>query len=138
MVDLARTDLMRDASELDQQPNLINCQNGTVDIRTKENRAHRRADYLTRIAPCEYHPERREKRFRRFLLEIMKRRPNLVSHLQRALGYSATGDVSEHALFLMYGPLARNGKDTLQHAVVDALGNGYVHTAKTAIQHWPL
>ena len=43
--------------ELDRDPWLFNCLNGTLDLRTGALRAHAREDLLTKIAPVEYVPD---------------------------------------------------------------------------------
>src|SRR5215217_3304465 len=43
-------------SEFDANPWLLNCKNGTIDLRTGELRKHRRSDLITKLAPVEYDP----------------------------------------------------------------------------------
>src|SRR5437667_6274282 len=47
---------------------------------------------------------------------------DLIEFLQRAAGYSLTGDVSEQVLFLLHGPGA-NGKSTLLNLLLGLLGD---------------
>ena len=42
--------------ELDSHPHLLNCSNGTVDLRTGELRPHDPADLLAMICPTPYDP----------------------------------------------------------------------------------
>ena len=51
----------------------------------------------------------------------------LVGFLQRALGYSLTGDVSEKAVFVFYGHWGNNGKTTLLTLCRDLLGRDYAN-----------
>jgi putative DNA primase/helicase len=51
------------------------------------------------------------------LLERHERATQLVAFLQRAIGYSLTGDVSEQCFFLLYGTGA-NGKSTLINTIL--------------------
>ena len=44
--------LVVSASELDRRPWLLNVQNGTLDLRTGELRAHDPADLLTKLSPA--------------------------------------------------------------------------------------
>ena len=108
--------------ELDVDDWTMNVQNGTLDLRTGLLRPHRREDLLTKIAPVAYVPEAKCPIFERFLLESMGGDEELVAYLQRAAGYSLTGDISEHAMFILYG-VGRNGKSTFLESVSSAIGD---------------
>jgi putative DNA primase/helicase len=43
--------------ELDTDPWLLNCLNGTLDLRSGELRPHRREDLLTSLAPVQFDPQ---------------------------------------------------------------------------------
>jgi putative DNA primase/helicase len=53
--------------------------------------------------------------------EADERARRLIGFLQRAVGYSLTGDTSEHCFFLLYGT-GRNGKGTFVETVQAMLG----------------
>jgi len=106
---------------------LLNCLNGTLDLRTGELQEHRREDYLTKLVHFEYNPDAECPLFLKFLGEIMGNSPEasesdldrsdrLVDYLQTALGYSLTGDVSEKAVFCLFGD-GSNGKTTLLETI---------------------
>jgi putative DNA primase/helicase len=46
-----------DPVQFDAQPWLLNCINGTIDLRTGELRPHDPADLLTCLAPTDYKPD---------------------------------------------------------------------------------
>src|SRR5919107_4574771 len=52
--------------ELDRDPWLVNCQNGTLDLRTGKLKAHDPADRITKIVPVDYAPGASCPRFERF------------------------------------------------------------------------
>lgn len=54
MVSLAKSELPVAVEALDAKPWLLNCQNGTVDLRTGTLREHRREDFITKCAPVEW------------------------------------------------------------------------------------
>jgi putative DNA primase/helicase len=108
--------------QFDSDPFLLNCLNGTIDLRTGELRPHRREDYCTRLAPVRYDPAARSKLWERFLLEVCGGDRNLIEFLQRAVGYSLTGSNREEKLFFVHGPAAA-GKSTFLEAVKSALGD---------------
>lgn len=118
MIQLARSEdgVLISRSALDQDAWLLNCRNGTLDLRTGKLLRHRRENLITMLAPVDYDPDAQCARFEAFLDRIMNRNRGLIRFLQRAVGYALTGDVSEQCLFLFYGTGA-NGKSTLLEAV---------------------
>lgn len=44
-------------NQLDQDPFLLNCLNGTLDLRTGELREHRREDLITKLVHLKYYPD---------------------------------------------------------------------------------
>ena len=114
--------------DLDRNPMLLNCQNGTMNLATGEFREHRREDMITKLAPVMYDKNAECPIWSAFLDRIMSRNKRLIDFLQRAAGYSLTGDTSEHALFLFHGTGA-NGKTTFLEALGDFMGD-YAMTAE--------
>jgi putative DNA primase/helicase len=112
---------IRQAS-FDADPLLLNCSNGTVNLRSGSFQPHARTDFLTRIAPAVYVPGATSPTWSRFLDRIFDGNADLIAFVQRALGYSLTGDVSERAMFILYGA-GRNGKSTLVETVARILGD---------------
>jgi putative DNA primase/helicase len=110
------------AGEFDQDLNLLNTSTGTIDLITGETRAHDREDMLTKIAPVEYDPQAKCPLWEKFMLEIMDGKQHMVDFLQRALGYSLTGETVEHKLFIMWGSGA-NGKTTMLEVVRHVMGD---------------
>jgi putative DNA primase/helicase len=113
--------------DLDRDPMLFNCQNGTLDLATGEFREHRRGDLIMKLAPVIYDEDAECPQWLEFLDRITSGNKELIGFLQRAAGYSLTGDVREHALFLFFGTGA-NGKTTY----VEALRHVWGDYAKTA------
>jgi putative DNA primase/helicase len=109
-------------SEMDGDPFLLNCLNGTVNLTTGELREHRREDLITRLAPVIYDPGARSDLWDRFLKESAGSDHALCDFLQRAAGYSLTGSVREEVLFFVHGPGAA-GKSTFLEALKAALGD---------------
>ncbi|MDQ2902986.1 MAG: phage/plasmid primase, P4 family, partial [Chloroflexota bacterium] len=50
-------------------------------------------------------------------------RDELITFVQRALGYGISGHVIEHIFLILYGEEGRNGKDTLMSVLAKVLGN---------------
>jgi putative DNA primase/helicase len=122
-LDLARSEpgIATTHGQLDTDPYLLNVQNGTVDLRTGKLREHRREDLLTKIAPVEYRPDAEAPTWAAFLQRVLPSE-DLRRFVQRVAGYALTGDVSEQALFFLYGT-GSNGKSTLVNTLMLALGD---------------
>jgi putative DNA primase/helicase len=112
--------------ELDASPDLLNVLNGTIDLRTGQLREHRRQDLITKISPLEYAPAARAPAWETFLERVLTSE-ELRSFVQRAVGYSATGDTSEQCMFINHGTGA-NGKSTFQETISAALGDYAMRT----------
>jgi putative DNA primase/helicase len=109
-------------TELDRDPMLLNVRNGTIDLRTRQLREHQREDLLTKLAPVVYEANAECPLWLQFLGDITAANIELVAYLQRAVGYTLTGEADEHALFLLYGTGA-NGKTTFLEVLRHILGD---------------
>jgi len=124
MVSLARSEagVSVRLTDFDCDPMLFNCLNGTLDLRTATLRDHCRNDLVSKIAPIEFDPNAECRTWLKFLDTIADQSTELATYLQRCVGYSLTGDTSEHALFLLYGTGA-NGKSTFLEVLRFVLGD---------------
>lgn len=113
----------------DRDPWLLNVANGTIDLHTGQLRAARRDDRMTKIAPVVYDPTAQCPTWLAFLDRVMNGRQDVIDFLQRAVGYSLTGDISEHCLFLLFGT-GRNGKSTFVETL-SAILSDYALTTST-------
>jgi putative DNA primase/helicase len=121
-LELAKSELPISPDELDADPWLLNCKNGTIDLRTGELRAHRRGDLVTRLVPTEFDPAARLATWDRFLSDATNGKDGLEAFLRRGVGYSLTGDMGEKVLFFIHGPKDA-GKTTFLEAIKAALGD---------------
>lgn len=105
----------------DVDPWLLTCENGTLDLHTGELREHKREDFLTKLAPVTFAPDATDDILDLYLDSTL---PDLAlrAYVQRAVGYSLTGDTGEEAFFLVLGPPA-TGKSTLVEALLSTLGD---------------
>ncbi len=108
--------------ELDANHWLLNVNNGTIDLRTGELKSHDRADLITEILPIDYDPAATGAEWGTFLCKIFNDNADLIAYIQRAMGYSITGDQSEQVFFFCYGS-GFNGKSTLLNACRLVMGN---------------
>ncbi len=126
MLELAKSEVPVSPDELDADPWLLNCPNGTVDLRTGELREHRREDLITKMAGAEYRPGAAAPKWTAFLKRVLPGE-ELRGFVKRGSGHSATGDTSEQCMFINHGPGA-NGKSTFQEAFAAALGDYAMRT----------
>jgi P4 family phage/plasmid primase-like protien len=106
---------------LDVDPWLLCCSNGTLDLRTGILRQHDRADLLTRRISVAHDNAARCPTWEAFLDRIMAGNQNLITFLQRAIGYALTGVIREHVLLILWGT-GRNGKSTFLNTLRALLG----------------
>lgn len=123
--------------QLDVAHRRLNVLNGTLDLNTFagsgfELLAHNKADLCTKLAPVEYDPDARCERWRKFLVEVFDGDGDLIEYVQRAVGYSLTGDTSAQVFFLLWGS-GENGKtkflETLRALLGDHNIGGYAQQA---------
>jgi putative DNA primase/helicase len=108
-------------AQLDCSPWLFNVSNGTIDLKTGEIQPHRRENLITKLAPVEYNPDAQAPTWIAFQERILPSE-DLRLFLQRAVGYSLTGDTSEQILMLCHG-VGANGKTTLLETTSRTLGD---------------
>lgn len=130
-VGLAKKLLAVDQGQLDRDPWLLNCINGTVDLRTGDIKRHDPADYITKLCPVAYVPDAGREVWEATIAKVtlesgMRTRP-LARFLQRWFGYCATGSTREQAFVVHYGN-GSNGKSTILDTVAEVLGD-YAATA---------
>jgi putative DNA primase/helicase len=126
MLDLAKAELAITPDQLDRHPYLLNCPNGTVELRTLHLRPHRPEDYLTRMTAAPYRPEARHPVWGAYLERVMPDAA-LRRYVQRMAGYCLTGVTSEEKFFFVHGPTA-GGKSTFLGALRKTWGD-YADTA---------
>ena len=124
MITLAKSerDIPVKPEQLDSDPWLFTCLNGTIDLKTGKLLPHNRDHLITQLAPVKYDSDATCPTWDAFLHRIMAENDNLISFLQRMIGYSLTGDTGEQCLFILYGSGA-NGKSTFLQAVSSMCGD---------------
>jgi hypothetical protein len=128
----------------DQNPWLLNCTNGTLDLQTGTLRPHTQKDYMTKCLSTAYDPEATCPTWLAFLWRIMggsqgaddpdmgsgeleqrvvhdAKATEMIAYLQQVLGYTLTGVTREQCLFLCEGP-TKTGKSTFLTTVRHLLG----------------
>lgn len=129
-ISLAKRVLVVDEALLDADPWLLNCENGTVDLRTGELKAHDPDDYITKLCTVPYAKDAKADVFLAVLRKVTCEEggPDPVCRfLLRWFGYCATGSTREQKFLVHYG-MGSNGKSTILDVVAEVLGD-YAATA---------
>ena len=106
----------------DPDPWLLNCENGTVDLRTGQLHPHNPDQMQSRLAPYRFDPDARCPQWDAFLERVLGGDHELIAFVQRAVGVSIIGEILEHVLFVLYGTGA-NGKSTFLNVLSFLLGD---------------
>jgi len=107
---------------LDRDPWLLNGRNGTIDLGTGQLRVHNRDDLITMAMPVICDPNAECPKWLSFLDKVMDGNKKIISFLQRAVGYTLTGDTREQCFFILHGDGA-NGKSTFVKTIGTLLGD---------------
>lgn len=111
------------AEDLDQQHYLLATPTGVVDLRTGDCSPGRPDQYV--LNPCDtpwIGLDTPCPTFDQYLLTCMDGDAEMAEFLVRLLGYGLLGEKHLHVWAIFYGPLSRNGKDTLMNIVKAILG----------------
>lgn len=109
-------------SEFDAHPEIINLQNGILDLGSGELLPHEPRHMMTQIANTSFNAEAKAERWEQFLKEIMDNDIDMIRSLQQIAGYCLTGHTSERCIFILYG-LGANGKSTFVDTLAYVLGD---------------
>jgi putative DNA primase/helicase len=108
-----------EVGDLDADPYLLNCANGTLDLRTMELRDHDPTDLITKLTRAAHISCAIDTTWSAFLQKVLPDN-NICDYLRRVIGLALLGIVIEHNLVILTGP-GRNGKGTFYKAVNFAL-----------------
>lgn len=123
----ARSSMTFSVNKFDANPYLLNCLNGTYDLKTGKFHKFKADDYLTYQTNCNCpvgtNTLKPFDRWDEFIGEIMCGDKELEEYLQKCLGYSLSGINREEKMFMFYGQTTRNGKSTLINTILHVLGD---------------
>lgn len=125
-----RETMMKDArdkhficqADLDANHDLLNCQNGTFNLRTGILQPHCPGDLLSKVASFSYDPDATSPLFASFMEQVMERDNEKINYLQKVIGYSLTAETAVEACWILFGSTTRNGKSTLVETISHMLG----------------
>lgn len=108
--------------DFDRLPMLFNVANGTINLSDGRLRQHMRADLLTKRSNVRYDADAECPLWLKFLDRIFDGDKQVIEYVQRAVGYTLTGDTREQCLHLLHGA-GQNGKSTFLEVIADLLGD---------------
>jgi putative DNA primase/helicase len=122
MTSLAKNWVGVSPDDLDSDPWILNCKNGTLDLKTGELLTHSQNNMITKLVNVNFNINAECPNWLKFLNCIFENNQNLISYIQRAVGYALTGVIREQCLFFLYG-VGSNGKSTFLGVIQDVLGD---------------
>lgn len=108
--------------EFDRHKFLFNCANGILDLRTGKLQQHDRELRLSKLANVEFDEKTQCPTWLSFLDQIFKGDAELIDYMQRLIGYSMTGDISEQGMYFLVGG-GSNGKSTFINIIKAMMGD---------------
>ena len=110
-------------SDFDADGELLNCQNGTIDLRDCTLRPHSPTDHITKMANVTYIPGARSQLWEGHIITVMENDMEKAKYLQKAIGYALRGSHDLECMMMLYGQSSRNGKNVTVDAVNKMLGD---------------
>ncbi|MDM5430870.1 phage/plasmid primase, P4 family [Bacillus mycoides] len=108
--------------EFDKHKYLLNVENGIVDLKTGKLQQHDRELGLTKITNISFDENAKCPTWLTFLDQIFLGDKALIEYMQRLIGYSLTGDISEQIMMFLVGG-GSNGKSTFINIIKDIMGD---------------
>jgi putative DNA primase/helicase len=119
------------AEDLDADPWLVGCANGTIDLKSGRFFDAERGDLITRSLGARWVEGATCPKWEEFLEGVTLSDTELIGFIQKAVGWTLTGDTSEAAFFFLWGSGA-NGKSVLSDTLAAMLGD-YCHRASAEL-----
>ena len=123
------TQLKITPDEMDANPWLLNCENGTLNLKTGRLQPFNSADFMTKCCKTKYDPNCPTPLWDSLMEKITNGDEEMKKYIQKAFGYALTGDISEQCIFILYGT-GSNGKSTMLN-VFSELMSGYAQSTKS-------
>lgn len=110
-----------DREEFDRHKYLFNVANGIVDLKTGKLQPHDRELGITKITNIMFDESAKCPEWLSFLEQIFQGDKELIEYMQRLIGYSLTGEISEQIMVFLIGG-GSNGKSTFINTIKDLMG----------------
>jgi putative DNA primase/helicase len=107
--------------EFDRRKYLFNVENGIVDLETGKLQQHDRELGITKITNVSFDDKAKCPEWLSFLDQIFQGDKELIEYMQRLIGYSLTGEITEQIMVFLIGG-GSNGKSTFINTIKDLMG----------------
>jgi putative DNA primase/helicase len=119
----ADPELVREVSAFDTNPWLLNCPNGTFDLRTLQQVERTPGHYITRLCPTPLDPQAPDDEvWTKAVTEALGGDPDKLRFYRRWWGYCLTGDVRMKMFLVMVG-VTDAAKSTISEPFLKVLGD---------------
>ena len=121
--------------DFDQNPDLFNCLDCTIDLKTCQPRKHSPEDLITKVSNVRYYiPSKSSTAWETFLEQVMQGDTEKIKYLQRAIGYALTASTEQECFFILFGSTTRNGKSTFIETILELFGDYGTSTEPSTFQ----
>lgn len=130
IIESASARMIKSYSDLDKDPKLFNCTNGTLNLETMEFRKHDPKDMITKMSNVYYDRNARSELWENTVNETFGGDKGKIFFQQQVFGLCLTTDVSQECAFIFQGK-PRTGKTTMLETLeymLSASENGYATT----------
>jgi len=128
-LNLSKAYLTLTSEDLDKNAYLLNCKNGTIDLKTGVLEPHSASNLITKFVPYDYDAGAQSRTFEKFLADIQPD-PVVRAFLQQSIGYSLLGVARERCFWILYGT-GNNGKSVFIDLFSELL-NDYASSTNSA------
>jgi P4 family phage/plasmid primase-like protien len=134
MIALARSEpnmSEKSIDSLNRDTHLLGVKNGVVDLKTGALIVPDQNMLITKQCNANYLPNNQCPQWQKFLNEVFQGKQELIDTIQRLLGYTFTGSVTEEIMVICYG-FGANGKSVMSN-VVQHVAGGYGKTGSPSL-----
>jgi P4 family phage/plasmid primase-like protien len=111
------------ADDFDTHDYLLNCKNGTLDLKTFDFYEHKKDEYHSKIANVDYvKEEKTPELFLKFVDTTFEGNEELIRYVQKIMGFALTGDAGLQEFYIFWGK-GGNGKSQLIGVLRQILGD---------------
>lgn len=107
--------------DFDRHKYLFNVENGILNLKTGKLQPHDRELGLTKMTNIEFDENAKCPEWLNFLEQIFQGDKELIEYMQRLIGYSLTGEITEQIMVFLIGG-GSNGKSTFINTIKDLMG----------------
>lgn len=132
-LELAQPHLTKKIKEFDTHTELLNLENGTLNLTTKKLMKHDPGFMLTQQAEMRYDPTAKCPEWEKAMELIFQGDKETILYIKAALGWSLGGRTDIKAGFFMYGPSGENGKSTIVQTMLKLFGTYGLKTDINAV-----